>query len=241
MTPYAAGGRWTLYLGDSVEWLAELPDDSLDIVATDPPYSINTKSDGGGKLSPWGDLCNSALWYTTWIREARRALRAHGALWTCLNWRSQVPFTKASCDLRWPIESMLVWNKDWIGPGGTSGLQPSYELVALWLREQGRVRDRGLADVQTFPWSSQKPNGHPAEKPVDLMAWLIRAVAPRELDRPWIVCDPFTGSGTTGAAALSLGHSFIGCELDEAWAEVAAKRLEAAETGGKQVHLFGGG
>lgn len=236
MSPYASGKRWTLYLGDSLEVLPSQADASVDVCFTDPPYSINTKSDGDGKLSPWADYCNAALWYVAWIREARRAMRDHGALWSCLNWRSAVPFTKAACDLRWPIESMLIWNKDWIGPGGTAGLRPSYEQVALWLNPRGRVQNRGLADVQTFPWSSVKPNGHPAEKPEALVSWCLAATG---IGRAMVVLDPFTGSGTTGAAALAGGHDFVGVEMDEGWCERAARRLEQAEINGVQSALFG--
>lgn len=236
MKPYARGDRWVAYNADSLEWLAEQADAGWDVAFVDPPYSINTKSDGDGKLNPWADFCNAALWYTAWIRETRRVLAPHGALWACLNWRSQVPFQKAACDARWAIESMLIWHKDWIGPGGTSGLRPSYEMVALWLKERGRVGDRGLADMQTFPWSSQKPNGHPAEKPVDLVSWCLRAVLPSGTRH---VLDIFAGSGTTGAAALSLGHTFTGVELDEAWCEKIAVRLAQAEADGVQVSMFG--
>ena len=233
--PYASGKRWTIHHADALEWLATHPDNTFDIVATDSPYSINTKSDGYGKLNPWADHLNAAHWYTAWIRECRRTLTDRGALWTAMNWRSQVPFTKAACDLRWSIESMLVWNKDWIGPGGPSGLRPSYELLALWLRENGQVHDRGLSDVQTFPWSAFKPSGHPAEKPVDLLRFCIRAVAHEGIRH---VADPFTGSGSTGVAAMLEGHTFAGCEIDEAWCEVAAKRLTDAEAEDRQVPAF---
>jgi hypothetical protein len=69
--PYAQGKRWTIHHGDALDWLAASPDDHADIVVTDSPYSINTKSDGEGKLNPWADYCNAALWYTTWIRDVR--------------------------------------------------------------------------------------------------------------------------------------------------------------------------
>jgi tRNA G10 N-methylase Trm11 len=101
----------------------------VDAVITDPPYGINTKSDGSGKLSPWGDLCNSAFWYAEWLRLCRGPLAAGkpaGCLWTCLNWRSLVTFQKAALRrLAWAIESLLVWDKKWIGPGGSRGLRPS--------------------------------------------------------------------------------------------------------------------
>jgi DNA modification methylase len=135
-----------------------------------------------------------------------------------------VTFQKASCDARWPIESLLVWDKKWIGPGGHKGLRPSYELVALFAGDSFAIPNRGVPDIQAFKWSSIKPNGHPAEKPVALMDFLIR----NSTDAGDLVFDPFTGSGTTGEAAILAGRRFVGFEHDEKWFDVACRRLEAA-------------
>lgn len=221
-------GDATLYLGDTLEILPTL--EMVGSVVTDPPYGINTKSDGSGKLSPWGDLVNSALWYREWIGEVRRKLQPTGSLWTCLNWRSLVTFQKAACDLGWPIESLMVWDKQWIGPGGLRGLRPSYELVALFAQPQFAVADRGLADVQPFPVGSHKPTGHPAEKPVALMDFLVKHSGSGP------VLDCFMGSGTTGIAAARAGRPFIGIEQDEKWFDSACRRIEQAQAQGA---LFG--
>jgi site-specific DNA-methyltransferase (adenine-specific) len=53
------------------------------------------------------------------------------------------------------------------------------------------------------------------------MRWLIQLVTP-EGGR---VLDPFTGSGSTGMAAVELGHEFVGCELDPNYVEIAKKRI----------------
>jgi site-specific DNA-methyltransferase (adenine-specific) len=209
--------------GDALDVLRGMPDASVDAVVTDPPYGINTKSDGMGKLNPWADLCNAALWYREWIGECRRILRPTGCLWSCLNWRSLVTFQKASCDLGWPVESLLVWDKAWIGPGGQKGLRPSYEMVALWAMPDFAIRDRGLPDVQRFKWSGYKPSGHPAEKPVALMRWLIQHSDAR------VVVDPFAGSGTTGVACIAEGADFIGCEMDESHVALTRRRIADAE------------
>ena len=50
-----------LLQGDCLELLKYIPDGSVDMVLTDPPYMINTKSTGAGKLNPWGDYCNAAF------------------------------------------------------------------------------------------------------------------------------------------------------------------------------------
>lgn len=223
-------GAATLYHGDCMEILPTLG--LVDAVITDPPYGINTKSDGDGKLNPWADLCNSAYWYTAWIAECHRRLQPHGCLWTCLNWRSLVTFKKAALDARWAIESLMVWDKCWIGPGGSRGLRPSYELVALMARERFSIDDRGLPDVQRFKWSSLKPNGHPAEKPIDLMRFLVT----NSTKEGAVVLDPFLGSGTTGVAALETGRQFIGIEHDPAWFDAACQRLDNSL---RQAPLFG--
>jgi DNA modification methylase len=54
-----------------------------------------------------------------------------------------------------------------------------------------------------------------------------------------LVADPYAGSGSTGVAALASGRSFWGCEIEERYAEVAARRLEQAEHDGQQVGMFG--
>jgi site-specific DNA-methyltransferase (adenine-specific) len=217
-------GNATLYLADCMDVLPTL--ERVDAVITDPPYGINTKSDGSGKLNPWGDLCNSAFWYAAWIGEVRKKVKPTGALWTCLNWRSLVTFQKASCDIGWPIDSLMVWDKQWIGPGGLKGLRPSYELVALFGGPEFAIANRGLPDIQQFPVGSFKATGHPAEKPQSLMDFLVKHT-------PGTVLDPFMGSGTTGASAIAAGRSFIGIEQDRKWFDFSCKRIETAQAQGK--------
>lgn len=210
------------HLGDSLEFVRSIPTASMDAVITDPPYSINTKSDGSGKLNPWADRVNSAYWYREWIGEVRRTLKPTGCLWSFLNWRSFATFQKAADDLNWPIESLLIWDKTWPGPGGMRGLRPCYEMVALWAGSNFFITNRGLMDVQRFKWSSIKPNGHPAEKPVALIQWLIE-ISTKPGDT---IVDLFTGSGTTAEACLKTDRNFIGSEIDISWYEYAKNRVK---------------
>ena len=224
---------WQVITGDCLEVMRGMDAGSVDAVITDPPYMINTKSDGMGKLNPWADRVNGAFWYQQWIGQARATLKPSACLWSFLNWRSFVTFQKAADDLRWPIESVLVWDKSWIGPGGPRGLRPSYEMVALWAMPSFAIENRGLPDIQVFPWSSFKPNGHPAEKPLDLMVWLIEhSTRPGEL-----VVDLFTGSGTTGVACVQTGRRFIGIEIDEGYADIARARIAKAAEQARQLEL----
>lgn len=68
---------------------------------------------------------------------------------------------------------------------------------------------------------TKRQNSHPTVKPIKLMEYLCRLVTPPN----GVILDPFTGSGSTGVAAIQLGYQFIGIELDPAYAEIAEKRI----------------
>ena len=211
---------------DCLDGLAEVPDNSVDLVVTDPPYGIGIKSQGANngqsKLNPWADICNASLWYSAWMKECRRVLKDDGALWSFINWRYLPTLTKAGLDIGWSIESLLIWDKCWIGPGGVKGLRPSYEMVALFTMPGFKIQNRGLPDIQRFKWGSYKPTGHPAEKPLDLIRWLIQT---SDKTSGAVILDPFMGSGTTGCGAVLEGNNYIGFELDPNWAEKGHQRI----------------
>lgn len=75
-------------------------------------------------------------------------------------------------------------------------------------------------------------NTHPTVKPIALMRWLVRLVAPPG----GIIVDPFMGSGTTGVAALREGFHFLGIEREESYAKIAESRISAAATLGTDRH-----
>jgi len=221
VTPYYADDLVTIYHGDALEIMPTLRGDTLDLVVTDPPYIIGAVSAGnmGTKAGGWGDMMNSSRWFRDWYVMARRLLKQDGALWSFCNWRSLPVVMKAAFDAGWALSSVLVWHKDWIGPGGPIGLRPAYELVALLAQPGFAIPDRGTPDVWTHQWSSFKPSGHPAEKPVELLARMISVSGGAEL-----ILDPFMGSGSTLVAAKGAGTSAIGIEADEKWCEIAAQR-----------------
>lgn len=93
-----------------------------------------------------------------------------------------------------------------------------------------RGEDRGGASRFYYCAKASKSergefNTHPTVKPVELMRWLVRLVAPPGA----LVIDPFSGSGTTGVACALEGFDFLGIEREEEYAEIARRRLAAAQ------------
>jgi DNA modification methylase len=225
LPPYYEDATSTIYHGDALEVLPQLQSSSVGIVLTDPPFIIGAVSAGNmaSKAGGWADMMNSALWFSAWYREVDRLMHRTGAMWTCCNWRSLPVVMRAASDCRMPVTSVAVWDKQWIGPGGSQGLRPSYEMVALLAHPDFTIEDRGTADIFRCQVGSYKGSGHPAEKPERLFRDLLRCSI-SGVERP-LVLDPFMGSGTTLAAASVEGVKAIGIEAEERWCEYAARRL----------------
>ena len=223
--PYYRDDYVTLYHGDSLELLPMLAASSCGVAVTDPPYVIGAMSAGniGSKSGLWGDMMNSAYWFAEVYRQTLRVVHSTGALWTFCNWRSLPVVMRAAVDAQHPVSSVAVWDKDWIGPGGSVGLRPRYELLALIPRPEFAIPDRSIADVFQHETGPDKPTGHPAEKPVEVHAWPIDCSADCRDDLP--ILDPFAGSGTTLRAAKDRGRRSIGIEIEERFCEMAANRL----------------
>ena len=213
-----------LICGDCITELDKIPDNSIDLAICDPPYLITTKS-AASKIDSWADYCNAAFFHQIWADKVRKKLKETACLWIFLNWKTLVTFQKMACSIDWTIESLLVWDKGWIGPGGLKGLRPSYELVALFAMPNFKISNRSLRDIQKFSWSSHKPHGHPAEKPVELIKWIVKNCS-SEGDT---VLDAFMGSGTTGEACIDTRRNFVGIEMSEKYFAIAKDRIEAAQ------------
>ena len=107
----------------------------------------------------------------------------------------------------------------------------------MWKQhEQGRYPSNVIGEVEHYQQFFYCPkvqkaerhmgtvnNNHPTVKPVALMKYLIKLVTPQNGK----ILDPFTGSGSTGMAAVELGYDFTGCELDPAYVDIANTRISA--------------
>ncbi len=215
--PYYRDEAVTLYLGDCLHTDAWL---DAEVLVTDPPYGI------GGNFSRRGGFPRQRWDISVEVRDA--ALRRWAAR-TPPTVRPQAVFASPRHLRTIPMpdyrEVPLVWDKgEGVGGGGDTRFpwKPTYELI--YITGPGWAGHRGSA-VLRYPMSSRaaRDTGHPTPKPLELMAALLDK-AP-----PGTVADPFTGAGATLIAAKTAGRSAVGVELDERYAEIAARRLAALD------------
>jgi DNA modification methylase len=100
-------------------------------------------------------------------------------------------------------------------------------------RSDGRKTEHHVPNLRT----TSRRNYHPTVKPTALMRWLCRLITPPG----GVVLDPFTGSGSTGKAAMLEGFEFIGIEREAEYVEIARARIEHAAQTPAQVRLPLGG
>ena len=222
-----------IYCGDCLDLMREMPDKSVDLVLTDPPFFVpaehyQSRKDWGGKR--YSDVSVLRVFWEGIVSEAVRVLKPTGHLFTFCNCDSYPVFYVPLYD-RFHKTKSLVWDKTRVGLGHI--FRHQHELI-IWARHQGSIynNDRRLrSDVLSFPATLSSERDHPVEKPEALLMELIE---PTTLPGG-VVFDPFAGSGTTLSAAKKLGRHYIGAELDPEWHAVATKRAEAAR---EQSGLF---
>lgn len=192
--------------GNCIEVLKSMPDKSVDLILTDPPYGIDLEYDTYNDTeASWFELMDK------FIPEARRVAK-------------MVIFP--SCQiarLDWYYKNhkpdwMICWYK------GSPGHR-SYIGFNDWEPHIVYGKTDGLVAHDYFQASNNETMGHyghPCPKPIRWAEWLIGKMT-KEGD---IVLDPFLGSGTTAVASKRLGRKWIGIELSEKYCEIARTRLE---------------
>ncbi|MET8826543.1 DNA methyltransferase [Streptomyces sp. NPDC004610] len=237
---------WALHHGDALTLLRTVPDASVAATITDPPYNsgglTNTQRTASTARRKYfhtsairalpdfdGDTRDQrsyTLWLTLVLTECYRATEQGGPLLVFTDFR-QLPATSDALQAAgWTWRGIVPWFKP-INRPVRGGFRRACEYV-LW-------GTKGPVDAARNPVilpgliSASLPRGkgrvHITQKPDELMAELVKICVPAG-----VVLDPFTGSGSTGVAALTSGRGFVGIEQSAAIADTARARLTTAAT-----------
>ena len=208
--------------------MKEMPDKSVDLVLTDPPYGIDYLSNRtdnhdrieNDKLNNWQEMIPKFL------IEARRILTVSGCCCCCCG-GGKTPVTALftiEAIKHFNLIQTLVWKK-FIGLGWR--YRPAYENILILSKDKNNYafydETKSCSNVieginQDIPQSDE----HPTQKPIPLMAKLIN-IHSKEND---IVFDPFCGGGSILVAAEMLNRRWIGIEISEAYCKIAQERVD---------------
>lgn len=243
--------RHTIYQGDVLENLKQLPDNSVDLIFADPPYNIGKDFDG--LKEDWSEQ-DFLDWAYQWIDECHRVLAKNGTFYL-MNSTENMPFLDIYCRTKFNVTSRIVWSYDSSGVQAKRYYGSLYEPILMLTKgksytfnyedimvEAKTGAKRQLMDYRKNPpqpYNTKKVPGnvwefprvrfkmeeyenHPTQKPEILLERVIKASS-NEDD---IVLDPFSGSFSTCAVAKRLNRRSIGIEINPEYVKMGLRRVD---------------
>jgi len=225
--------------GDAVEIMKKIPDNSVGLAVTSPPYNLKNSTGNGMKDGRGGKWANAALQkgysnhadnmphtdYVKWQRECleqmMRVLTDDGAIFYNHKWRVQDGLLQDRQDIvgGFPVRQIIIWKRKGGINFNKGYFLPTYEVIYLIAKKKFKLAPKANAFGDVWDFTQEMNNPHPAAFPIDLIE---RIVGSTTAD---IILDPFMGSGTTAIAAKNLGRKYIGIDVSKEYCDMAEKRI----------------
>ncbi len=229
---------YLLLHGDCMEKLKDIPDNSIDLILTDPPYNLAKYSTGNMRFEWRGEINNNvAEWDlqelkpADFIREFKRILSPTGNIFIFTSYNMLGKWHEIF-DSEFDTFQFMVWHKTNPVPNirRSSFLNSCELIICIW--NKGHTWNFSKqSEMHNFIESPicmglerLKAPKHPTQKPLSILKHIIR-LASREKD---VVLDMFMGVASTGVAARQLNRRFIGIEIDEEYYNASVKRMKEA-------------
>jgi len=225
--------------GDCVDVMKKIPDGSVDLVVTSPPYNLKNSSGNGMKDGRGGKWANAALingydnhndcmphdkyaeWQRDCLSEMLRIIPEHGAIFYNHKWRVQNGLLQDRQDIvsGFPVRQIIIWRRKGGINFNPGYFLPTYEVFYLIAKPKFKLAKKANSHGDIWEFAQESKNPHPAPFPQALIDRVISSTNAN------IVLDPFMGSGTTALSARTLGRDFIGIELSGEYCDLAESRL----------------
>ena len=216
--------KFNLMLGDCLERMKEIPDGSVDMVLTDPPYGMNLKPQRKSAKFHGSRIENddNLDWCDEFFSECYRVTPNNSGSFFFCSHHCVSEFISSGKKAGFDIKNLIVWDKGHFGMGGN--WRPVHELILLCTKGRFVTTSKSLKTIIQFKKVHHSKAVHPTEKPVDILEHLITSPD----YEPQTILDPFMGSGSTGVACVNTSRNFIGIELDPDYFNIAKQRIERA-------------
>lgn len=226
-------GNIKLYNDNCLNVFKNIPNDSINLIVTDPPYPVTARGHAGntgGMLQK--KIFNSGLVFdnnniniSEYVPEFFRVLKDGSHCYVMTNHINLIEMLNTFTNVGFHFIKSLIWDKGNKIMG--QYYMSQFEYILFFRKGFGKkINNCGTSDILSIPNNKTKaPDGsnyHDTEKPVELFKILIEnSTHPNE-----VVMDPFMGIGGCGVACKNLNRKFIGIEIDDKYYNIAKKRIE---------------
>lgn len=200
---------------DAVQWLKSLPDNSVDMLVTDPPYeSLEKHRKVGTTTRLKQSKASSNQWFSIFpndrfeelFAEIYRVLKPNSHFYLMCDQETMFHAKPVGEAAGFKFWKPIVWDKMAMGMG--YHYRARYEFVLFFEKGKRKLNNLGVSDVLPF---KRVHRGYPTEKPVPLFETLIeQSTLPGE-----VVADPFFGSGASLVAAKRIGRQAWGNDISD--------------------------
>ncbi|MDO8654625.1 MAG: site-specific DNA-methyltransferase [Undibacterium sp.] len=245
----------TVFNEDALAGLARIPDASIDLILTDPPYGLG--KDYGNDSDKQASV-DYLAWTERWIDAALPKLKASGSLYIFLTWRYS-PEIFVMLKQRMTMLNEIIWDRRVPSMGGSvRSFTSVHDTIGFFAKAKGHYFDldavripydaatkkarsraifvgakwlelgynpKDLWSVSRLHKENPERADHPTQKPLEIIERMVRASCPPG----GVILDPFMGSGTTAIAAKRCGRHFVGFELNPDYCQIIETRLASPE------------
>ncbi len=257
--PYYLKDDFVLYQANSLEILAQLPENSIDMIFADPPYNLSN----GGFTVHAGRMVsvNKGEWdkskgfkddydfHYKWLEACKRVLKPAGSLWVSGTYHSIYQCGHALQALGYHILNDIAWFKPNASPNLSCRFFTASHETLIWARKDKKAKHTFNYDLMkngNWPEDALKKDGLQMRSVWSMLTprkWekkfgkhptqkpidLLKRVVLASTNEGDIVLDPFTGSSTTGVVANACRRKFLGIDLEKKYLDVSIKRRAEME------------
>jgi modification methylase len=226
--------------GDAIEYMRSIPDASIDLVVTSPPYNLKNSTGNGMKDGRGGKWANARLingysdhndcmpheqyveWQRNCLNEMFRVIKNNGAIFYNHKWRVQNGLLQDRRDIidGFPLRQIIIWKRKGGINFNRGYFLPTYEVIYLIAKKYFKLAPKANAYGDVWEFKQESENPHPAPFPTNLIERIISSTTAE------CVLDPFMGSGTTAIAALKHDRSYIGIDISPEYCTMAEERIK---------------
>jgi site-specific DNA-methyltransferase (adenine-specific) len=218
-----------IYNKDCIDFLNELPDESIDVVVTDPAYSgmNNMLKLGKGRIVGKYQNQDNDKWFEEFkddpdnfqffLKQCYKKMKKNSHIYIMFDSYSLLTLGPLVREI-FNVKNILVWDKVNIGMGHY--YRRRHELIIFASKGKKKLNAKNFPDIITTKRIIK--NYYPTQKPTEVFEYMIKASAnPGD-----VVCDPFVGSGSSAIAAIKSGCYFLGSDISSRACEMTKKRVD---------------
>jgi len=257
--PYFQKDNFVLYHGDSIALLNQLAPSSVDMIFADPPYNLSNGgftvhagrmvSVNKGEWDVSKGFLDDYEFHYQWLEACKKVLKPHGTLWVSGTYHSIYQCGHALQSLGYHILNDISWFKPNASPNLSCRFFTASHETLIWARKEKKAKHifnydqmkngawpednfkkpskqmRSVWSLNTPKPAEKKFGKHPTQKPLDLLKRVVLA----STKKGDIILDPFTGSSTTGLAAILHSRKFIGMDTEKNYLDLSVKRFKGLD------------